>query len=97
MAIDLQEQLVRVGAKTTLVLEKYALMKQRLAEARGAVERLTEQLRQRDSEIEQLRLRLEYLMVSHTVASGGEDLQKTKALIDELVRDIDSCLADLND
>ena len=34
MAIDLRQQLERVNAKTTLVLEKYALMQERLAQAR---------------------------------------------------------------
>lgn len=69
MAIDLQQQLERVNAKTTLVLEKYALMQQRLEQARAEIARLNDELRRSRQSIEALEMRLEYLSVSHTVAS----------------------------
>lgn len=97
MAIDLQQQLERVNAKTTLVLEKYALMQQRLEQARAEIARLNDELRRSRQSIEALEMRLEYLSVSHTVASSGDELQRAKALISELVREIDLCIADLND
>ena len=95
MAIDLQQQLERVNAKTTLVLEKYAL--QRLEQARAEIARLNDELRRSRQSIEALEMRLEYLSVSHTVASSGDELQRAKAMISELVREIDLCIADLND
>ena len=97
MAIDLQQQLERVNAKTTLVLEKYALMQQRLEQARAEIARLNDDLRRSRQSIEALEMRLEYLSVSHTVASSGDELQRAKAMISELVREIDLCIADLND
>ncbi len=97
MAIDLQQQLERVNAKTTLVLEKYALMQQRLEQARAEIARLNDELRRSRQSIEALEMRLEYLSVSHTVASAGDELQRAKAMISELVREIDLCIADLND
>jgi len=97
MAIDLQQQLERVNAKTTLVLEKYALMQQRLSQARAEIARLNDELRRSRQSIEALEMRLEYLSVSHTVASSGDELQRAKAMISELVREIDLCIADLND
>ena len=97
MAIDLQQQLERVNAKTTLVLEKYALMQQRLEQARAEIARLNDELRRSRQSIEALEMRLEYLNVSHTVASSGDELQRAKAMISELVREIDLCIADLND
>ncbi len=97
MAIDLQQQLERVNAKTTLVLEKYALMQQRLEQARTEIARLNDELRRSRQSIEALEMRLEYLSVSHTVASSGDELQRAKAMISELVREIDLCIADLND
>ncbi|MDE6453092.1 MAG: hypothetical protein K2L74_07350 [Muribaculaceae bacterium] len=97
MATDLRQQLERVNAKTTLVMEKYALMQQRLAQARAEIERLNDELRRSRQAAEALELRLEYLTVSHTVASGAEQVEHTKAMIDELVRDIDRCIADLAD
>lgn len=97
MAIDLQQQLERVNAKTTLVLEKYALMQQRLEQARAEIARLNDELRRSRQSIEALEMRLEYLSVSHIVASSGDELQRAKAMISELVREIDLCIADLND
>ena len=97
MAIDLQQQLERVNAKTTLVLEKYALMQQRLEQARAEIARLNDELRRSRQSIEALEMRLECLSVSHTVASSGDELQRAKAMISELVREIDLCIADLND
>ncbi len=97
MAIDLQQQLERVNAKTTLVLEKYALMQQRLEQARAEIARLNDELRRSRQSIEALEMRLEYLSVSHTVASSGDELQRAKVMISELVREIDLCIADLND
>lgn len=97
MASDLRNQLERVTAKTTLVMHKYALMKQRLAEARAEIEQLHEQSRRQKAEIEALGLKIEYLTVSHTVAPGASELQSAQAMIDELVRDIDRCIAELND
>ena len=97
MAIDLQQQLERVNAKTTLVLEKYALMQQRLEQARAEIARLNDELRRSRQSIEALEMRLEYLSVSHTVASSGDELQRAKAMISVLVREIDLCIADLND
>ena len=97
MAIDLQQQLERVNAKTTLVLEKYALMQQRLEQARAEIARLNDELRRSRQSIEALEMRLEYLSVSHPVASSGDELQRAKAMISELVREIDLCIADLND
>ncbi|MDE6135984.1 MAG: hypothetical protein K2F97_00740 [Muribaculaceae bacterium] len=97
MAIDLRQQLERVNAKTTLVLEKYALIQQRLAQARAEIERLNAELLRSRQTIEEMELRLEYLTVSHTVAASGEELEHAKAMIAELVREIDRCIADLND
>ncbi|MDE6286148.1 MAG: hypothetical protein K2L99_04045 [Muribaculaceae bacterium] len=97
MALDLQKQLERVNAKATLVFEKYALMQKRLEEARNEVARLNEELERSRREREALELRIEYLTVSHTVAASGDELAAAREMIAELVRDIDSCIADLND
>ena len=79
------------------MLEKYALMQQRLEQARAEIARLNDELRRSRQSIEALEMRLEYLSVSHTVASSGDELQRAKAMISELVREIDLCIADLND
>lgn len=95
MAIDLRQQLERVNAKTTLVLEKYALMQERLAQARAEIESLRQQLVQQQRKIEELELQRQYLMLSHTVAPGADDTRRALDMIDGLVRDIDRCIADI--
>lgn len=95
MAIDLRQQLERVNAKTTLVLEKYALMQERLAQARAEIESLRQQLLQQQRKVEELELQRQYLMLSHTVAPGADDSRRALDMIDGLVRDIDRCIADI--
>mgnify|MGYP002507943942 FL=1 len=95
MAIDLRQQLERVNAKTTLVLEKYALMQERLAQARAEIESLRQQLLQQQRKVEELELQRQYLMLSHTVAPGADDTRRALDMIDGLVRDIDRCIADI--
>lgn len=95
MAIDLRQQLERVNAKTTLVLEKYALMQERLARARAEIESLRQQLLQQQRKVEELELQRQYLMLSHTVAPGADDTRRALDMIDGLVRDIDRCIADI--
>lgn len=95
MAIDLRQQLERVNAKTTLVLEKYALMQERLAQARVEIESLRQQLLQQQRKVEELELQRQYLMLSHTVAPGADDTRRALDMIDGLVRDIDRCIADI--
>lgn len=95
MAIDLRQQLERVNAKTTLVLEKYALMQERLAQARAEIESLRQQLLRQQRKVEELELQRQYLMLSHTVAPGADDTRRALDMIDGLVRDIDRCIADI--
>ncbi len=95
MAIDLRQQLERVNAKTTLVLEKYALMQERLEQARAEIESLRQQLLQQQRKVEELELQRQYLMLSHTVAPGADDTRRALDMIDGLVRDIDRCIADI--
>lgn len=95
MAIDLRQQLERVNAKTTLVLEKYALMQERLAQARTEIGNLQEMLDRSRRRIEELELQQQYLTLSHTVAPTADDSRRALDMIDEMVRDIDRCLADI--
>ena len=95
MAIDLRQQLERVNAKTTLVLEKYALMQERLAQARAEIESLRQQLVQQQRKVEELELQRQYLTLSHPVAPGADDTRRALDMIDGLVRDIDRCIADI--
>ena len=97
MAADLKDQLDRVRSKATVLVEKYVRLKGAYDEAHEQVARLKADVLARDKEIEQLRMKVEYLSIASTVKLSGDDLQSTRAMIADLVREIDRCIADLSD
>lgn len=95
MASDLHQQIVRVQAKTRVVAEKYQSMREACAELRNEVADLKAALHARDEEIRILNVKLESLtMATHLKATAG-DVEATKVLIANLVREVDRCIADL--
>lgn len=95
MASDLQNQLESVRAKTRVVGEKYRHLKQAYDSARVEIAELKAQVRSRDEELEKLRMQVEYLSIASTVRLTGDDLKATRAMVADLVREIDRCIADL--
>ena len=49
------------------------------------------------AENERLRSQVDYLKMAAIVAPEREDVERTRALLSNLVREIDKCIADLND
>ena len=97
MASDLQKQLESVRAKTMVVGEKYRHIKDAYDSAKLEITELKAKLLARDEEIERLKMQVEYLSVASTVRLTGDDLASAKAMIADLVREIDRCLVDLNE
>ncbi len=95
MASDLQQQLESVRAKTRVVSEKYHHLRDAYDAARDEISDLKAQVLARDEEIEKLRMKVEYLSIASTVRLTGDDLAATRAMVADLVRDIDRCIADL--
>jgi peptidoglycan hydrolase CwlO-like protein len=58
--------------------------------------RLQAQVSNLKAEIERLKLDNKYLTVSSTVAPTREDTEVTGALLSELVREIDRCIAEIS-
>lgn len=97
MASDLQQQLDRVRAKTTVVGEKYQRLHSAYLAAKDEISELKAALLARDTEIEQLKMQVEYLTVASTVRITGDDLKSTRAMVADLVREIDRCISDLKE
>lgn len=97
MAKDLQQQIERIRAKTTVVVEKYARLNAAWMAAKEEITDLKAQVLARDEEIERLRLQVEYLTVASTVRITGDDLKATRAMVADLVREIDRCISDLKE
>lgn len=97
MASDLQQQLQRVGGKTRLIAESYARLKAETVQAKEEIGSLRAQVLALQSELDRLKVENEYLRVVSTIVPERKDLLKTKAMISELVREIDRCILDLNE
>lgn len=97
MAADFNEQLDRIRSKMTVVVEKYNRLKETCDTLRRENNALRADLLDRDKQLEQLRMRAEYLSIASTVKVSGGDIDAARAMIADLVREIDRCVADLDD
>lgn len=95
MASDLQQQIDRVKAKTQVLSEKYKLLAAKYDEARAEISNLKAQVLADTETIERLRVKAEYLSVASNINPSAADLQATRSLIADLIREIDRSIADL--
>lgn len=97
MAGNLEQQLERIRAKMLVVSEKYQHLREAFEAQKVEISDLRAQVLARDEELEKLRLKVEYMSIASTVSLTADDLSATRALVADLVREIDRCLADLAD
>ncbi len=97
MASDLQQTLDRISRKAESLTERYdALLKGKRA-ADETISRLEEQIARQAEEIRQLKNRVEYLTVVTTAIPNREDVERSRARISRLVREIDRCISELSE
>ena len=97
MAVELQQTVSRIAAKSRIILERYELMKRQLKADAEKIGQLEQDINRMRAENERLRSQVEYLKMAAIVAPEREDVERTRALLSNLVREIDKCIADLND
>lgn len=97
MAQDLNSQLQRVRAKASVLMEKYAVLKEAFDSQREEIEQLKAELIVKTRQIENLSMKVEHLSIASSVKLSGDDLQATRNMIADLVREVDRCIADLSD
>lgn len=97
MATDYNDQVNRIRAKAGVIVEKYSHLKEAYSQAREEITDLRAKLIARDKEIEKLRMQVEHLSIASVVKVSGDDLELTRAMVADLVREIDRCLIDLAD
>lgn len=97
MASDFIEQVNRIRAKASVIVEKYAKTEEAYKAAREEITQLKAMLLARDKEIEKLRMQVEHLSIASVVKVSGDDLESTRAMVADLVREIDRCIVDLSD
>lgn len=97
MAVNLEQQLESIRAKTLVVSEKYQRLREAFEAQKVEISDLRAQLLAGKEENEKLRQKVEYLSIASTVSLTADDLSATRAMVADLVREIDRCLADLAD
>lgn len=96
MAVTLQQRVEKLKSKAALLQERYKALMRAKAEAdtrieqlNGEIDRLRRTLREKETEIERLK-------VSSVLTPDHRDVEQTRRFISELVRDIDKCIAQLS-
>ncbi len=95
MAAELQQIIDRLTAKTHILTERFAIVLDQRDKALAANRELVKALRRAQADNEQLRLKNNYLAITKTATAASRDLGATRALLSDLVCEIDKCIADL--
>lgn len=85
----------RIAQKSRFLVARYTTLAAELNRAQARIAALEAEKMAREKELEQLRARVEYLSVSSALAPDAEDMESTRELLTALLKQVDSCLADL--
>ena len=97
MANELQQTLARIINKSNILVEKYHALESANAELASEKEQLVEEIEKMKRANELLHQENEYLKLARLVAPDLRDVEKARTTISTLVRDIDKCIAQLNE
>lgn len=97
MEIDLTGRIADIRTRSQLLVKRIADERAARRRAESRVEELTAEcdtLRRRLAESER---QVEYLKVARLVNTSREDIDRSRRVISDLVREIDKCIADLSE
>ena len=97
MSGNLKRRLDNVTAKALLLRQRHEQILTERSRLESRVAELKTLLDQRDKEISRLRQENEYLRVVHSITPSRGEVERSRAILTELMRDIDKCIADLSD
>ena len=97
MASEYQETFDRIATKTGLLMQRYAAMLEANMLANRRIADLEKLLDDARKELQALRNENEYLKIASTIAPSREQIEDARAMVANLVRDIDRCITDLSD
>lgn len=95
MASDLELSLRRIAEKSRFLTDRYKSVVDQRDKALARITELEALLEAQTKTVEKLKLELEYMTLASTIAPDRDSLDKTRAMISGLVRDIDRCIADI--
>jgi predicted nucleic acid-binding Zn-ribbon protein len=90
------EELIILNRKLDELFRRHTDLKTELANLKNGTEELKRTLQERDDRIKELELKYERIKLSGALLGEGENAMEAKRKINELVREIDRCVALLN-
>ena len=97
MANDFKQTLERLRGKADLLVERYQLLLQEKQQVDMLNEELSSTIKKQQQEIDRLQQEVEHLKVVTTLTPKREDVEKSRAFLSKLVRNIDKCIAELKE
>ena len=90
------DELIALNNKLEELLTRYGSLRIELQEAKSVNEELKARLQEREQKIKELEIKYERVKLSGALLGEGENAGEAKRKLDQLVREIDKCVALLN-
>ena len=90
------EELIVLNRKLDELVARYGYMSKEIEDLKNRNEALSAVLQERENKIEELEIKYERIKLSGALLGEGENASEAKIKINELVREIDKCVALLN-
>jgi len=90
------EELIVLNRKLDELVSRYNDLNTELKDLKNGNEALEASLLERENKIKELEIKYERIKLSGALLGEGEDASEAKGKINELVREIDKCVALLN-
>ncbi len=97
MVGKLRQRLDRIESKAQLLASLHSKFLETRRADTQRIEDLVAKEKQQNAEIARLRTEVEFLTVSHSVVPNRDDIASSRAMLAELVREIDRCIADIGE
>ena len=97
MAGNLQQRLDILRSKAQLLTERYLTLLDEKREADATIEQLNKEMERQRKEMDIMRQQIESLQVVTTLVPSRETVERSRAILAELVRDIDKCINELTE
>lgn len=95
MVGNLQQRLESIKAKAEIITERYRKVEAEKRAAELQIAELQATIRRQHAELQQAMLKIEQLQVVTTIVPRRENVEQTRVILSELVREIDKCINDL--
>lgn len=97
MADELKQILERLRGKADILVERYRILLQEKQQVDMLVKELTSLTQKQQKEIDRLKQEVEHLKVVTTLTPDRKDVEKSRAFLSKLVRNIDKCINELKE